>query len=148
MTGWRLGYAACPEFEIIKKMDILQQQSISNPVTFAQYGAIASFTDEAKLEMHKMRDSFKERRDYSMKRLNEFNCTCIKPGGAFYLFPYFEGQNDVDLANSMLEAGVGTVPGSPFGTQGRSCIRISYGNADIETLGTAFDRMSSVKGII
>jgi aspartate aminotransferase len=148
MTGWRLGYAACQEFDIIDKMNILQQQSVSNPVTFAQYGALACFTDEAQQAAADMRDAFKERRDYAMKRIEEFNCTCLKPGGAFYIFPYFEGQNDVELADALLDVGVGTVPGSPFGTHGRGCIRLSYGNADVKTLGEAFDRMSKVKGII
>ncbi len=148
MTGWRLGYAACPEFEVIEKMNILQQQSVSNPVTFAQYGALACFTDEAREAASRMRDEFRKRRDYSMKRIKDFNCTCLKPGGAFYIFPYFEGQDDVELADSLLEAGVGTVPGSPFGTQGRGCIRISYGNADVRILKEAFDRMATVKGLV
>jgi aspartate aminotransferase len=147
MTGWRLGYAACPDFEVIEKMNILQQQSVSNPVTFAQYGALACFTDEAREAANNMREEFRKRRDYSMKRIGEFDCTCQTPGGAFYMFPHFKGQNDVELADALLEAGVGTVPGSPFGTQGRGCIRMSYGNADIKTLGEAFDRMSGVKGM-
>jgi len=147
MTGWRLGYAACPEFEVIEKMNILQQQSVSNPVTFAQYGALACFTDEAKEAARMMREEFQKRRDYSMKRIKEFNCTCLKPEGAFYIFPYFEGHDDVALADALLGAGVGTVPGSPFGTQGRGCIRMSYGNADTKTLGKAFDRMATVKGL-
>lgn len=148
MTGWRLGYAACPEFEVIQKMNILQQQSVSNPVPFAQYGALASFTEEAKQAQKEMVAEFRARRDYSMKRIKEFDCTCVAPKGAFYLFPCFEGQDDVQLADALLEAGVGTVPGSPFGTQGRGCIRLSYGNADIEALGEAFDRMATVKGIV
>lgn len=147
MTGWRLGYAACPEFDVIDKMNVLQQQSVSNPVTFAQYGALGCFTEEAEDAMRKMGAEFKTRRDYAMERISEFDCTCEKPGGAFYIFPYFEGEDDVKLADALLEAGVGTVPGSPFGTAGRGCIRLSYGNADVKTLSTAFDRMGTVKGI-
>ena len=81
-------------------------------------------------------------------RIEEFNCTCLKPGGAFYIFPYFEGQNDVELADALLDAGVGTVPGSPFGTNGRGCIRLSYGSGDVKTLEEAFNRMATVKGIV
>ncbi len=147
MTGWRLGYAACPEFDVIQKMNVLQQQSVSNPVTFAQYGALACFSGEAQEAMKSMVAEFKKRRDYSMERIKEFDCTCQEPGGAFYIFPYFEGKDDVKLADSLIEAGVGTVPGSPFGTQGRGCIRMSYGNADVKTLGQAFDRMATVKGL-
>lgn len=147
MTGWRLGYAACPEFDVIQKMNILQQQSVSNAVTFAQYGALACFTDEARRASRKMKGEFKKRRDYSMKRVKEFDCTCLKPGGAFYIFPHFQEQDDVKLADALLEAGVGTVPGSPFGARGRGCLRLSYGNAGLDELGEAFDRMATVKGI-
>lgn len=147
MTGWRLGYAVCPEKEVIDKMVLIQEQSISNPVTFAQYGALACFTPEAEKAAREMTEAFKKRRDYSMKRIAEFNCTCVKPGGAFYIFPFFSGWNDIKLADSLLEAGVGTVPGSPFGSRGKGCIRLSYGNADLPELEEAFNRMAKVKGL-
>lgn len=147
MTGWRLGYAACEDFDIIDKMNIIQGQSVSNPVSFAQYGALACFTLEAEKESKIMVRELLKRRDYVMERMREINAICQKPNGAFYLFPHFEGWDDVELANTLLEAGVGTVPGSPFGTNGRGCIRISYGSGDMETLGEAFDRMKSVKGL-
>jgi aspartate aminotransferase len=147
MTGWRLGYAACQEFEVINKMGIIQSQSASNPVSFAQYGALACFTPEAEAATKAMVEELEKRRDYSMKRIVEFNAVCKKPNGAFYIFPRFDGQDDVELADAFLEAGVGTVPGSPFGSNGRGCIRISYGSGSIKELGTAFDRMLTVKGV-
>jgi len=144
MTGWRLGYAACPDAQVIEKMTTIQEQSISNPVSFAQYGALACFTPEAQAAAKMMREEFRKRRDYSMKRIGEFDCTCVKPGGAFYIFPFFKNKDDIKLADDLLAAGVGTVPGSPFGSRGKGCIRLSYGNADIPTLGQAFDRMAKV----
>jgi len=147
MTGWRLGYAACPNKEIIDKMVLIQEQSISNPVTFAQYGALACFTPEAQHAAKEMTEAFKKRRDYSMERITEFDCTCVRPGGAFYIFPFFKNWDDVKLADTLLEAGVGTVPGSPFGSRGKGCIRMSYGNADIPELEEAFNRMAKVKGL-
>jgi len=147
MTGWRIGWAVCPDFEVIDKMNLIQQQSASNAVSFAQWGALAGFTPEAEAARDEMVEEMRKRRDYCMERMEEINAVCMKPNGAFYLFPYFEGQNDVDLANSLLEAGVGTVPGSPFGPKGRGCLRMSYGSAGIEDLGKAFDRMVTVKGV-
>jgi aspartate aminotransferase len=38
MTGWRIGYTAASE-DIIKKMDIIQGQSTSNPTTISQWAA-------------------------------------------------------------------------------------------------------------
>ncbi|MBN2518347.1 MAG: pyridoxal phosphate-dependent aminotransferase [Candidatus Altiarchaeota archaeon] len=147
MTGWRLGYAACEEFEIIDKMSVIQEQSVSNPVSFAQYGALACFTLEAEKDSKIMMRELQKRRDYVMERMKEINAVCKKPNGAFYIFPYFDGHDDVELANALLEAGVGTVPGSPFGTNGRGCLRISYGSGNIKVLGGAFDRMKTVKGL-
>jgi len=49
-----------------------------------------------------------------------------------YLTPDLGGTSTtMELADALIEAGVGTVPGSPFGTNGRGCLRMSYGNADI-----------------
>ncbi|MFN3265146.1 MAG: pyridoxal phosphate-dependent aminotransferase, partial [Aquificaceae bacterium] len=39
MTGWRIGYVACPE-RYAKVIADLNSQSISNATTFAQYGAL------------------------------------------------------------------------------------------------------------
>jgi len=147
MTGWRVGYVACPDFEVIRKMGIIQEQSISCATSFAQYGCLACFTDEANQEVTKMVEELKDRRDYVMERMKDLNVVCKKPAGTFYAFPYIEGIDDVELADALLEAKVGIVPGSPFGTNGRGCIRISYGSADKELLGEAFDRMMKVKGL-
>jgi aspartate aminotransferase len=141
MTGWRLGYCACADRAVIDRIDIVHQQSLSCCTSFAQYGALAAFSDEAKLATVQMREELKSRRDYVMKRISEMDVVCVKPEGAFYVFPYFNGADDLELADELLERGVGVVPGSAFGSQGRGCIRISYGSADIETLSQAFDRI-------
>ena len=146
-TGWRIGYAACPDFEVINKMNIIQGMSVSCCTSFAQYGAVQAFSAEAEKEAKKMQAEMKKRRDYAMKRVEELDAVCVKPNGAFYIFPAFNNIDGVTAANNLLEQGVATVPGSPFGTAGRNCIRISYGNVGVEKLAQAFDRMKSVKGI-
>lgn len=144
MTGWRIGYAACQSKEVIDKMVLIQEQSVSHPTTFAQYGALACFTPEAEKASREMREALKKRRDYSMGRIKEFDCVCAKPNGAFYLFPYFAGRDDIKLADELLKVGVGVIPGSPFGSRGKGCIRLSYGNSDIPELEEAFNRMAKV----
>ncbi len=88
-----------------------------------------------------MCEELKRRRDYVMKRIGEMEVVCVKPDGAFYFFPYFNGADDLELADELLEKGVGVVPGSAFGSQGRGCVRISYGSANIDLLSQAFDRI-------
>ncbi|WP_456464522.1 pyridoxal phosphate-dependent aminotransferase [Persephonella sp.] len=130
MTGWRLGWVAAPE-EYIKKLSIIQSQTISNPTSFAQYGGLAALEDKGKFPAV-MKEEFRKRRDYVV---NEFlsieGITCPVPKGAFYVFPnisaYIKGniKNDIDLTAYLLEeAKVAVVPGSAFGKEGY--IRLSY----------------------
>ncbi len=142
MTGWRLGYCACANRAVIDRIDIVHQQSLSCCTSFAQYGALAAFSEEAKKAAEKMCEELKRRRDYVMKRIGEMDVVCVKPDGAFYVFPYFNGADDLELADKLLEKGVGVVPGSAFGSQGRGCVRISYGSANLGLLSQAFDRIT------
>jgi len=74
-----------------------------------------------------------------MEKIAEVDCVCTKPAGAFYVFPYFEGVDDLKLADELLDKGLGTVPGTPFGSLGKGCIRLSYGSASNEDLAKAID---------
>jgi len=141
MTGWRLGYAACQNSEVIEKMTLVQEQSLSCCTSFAQYGALAAFTKEANEDSKKMVSDFKKRRDYCMDRLGKLDVICKRPSGAFYVFPLFRGWDDLKLADKLLENGVGVVPGSPFGSNGKGCVRISYGSGNVNILKEAFDRI-------
>ena len=74
--------------------------------------------------------------------------TCIKPEGAFYLFPYFKetaekcGFNTVDdfVKAILSEKHVALVPGSAFGYPDN--LRLSYA-VDEDTLNKAMDRLKS-----
>lgn len=139
MTGWRLGYAVCSNKDVIKLMSILQEQSVSCATSFVQYGALAAFTEDVKKDVEKMRMELKERRDYVMKRIKETDLLCIKPSGAFYVFPYVGEIDDREYADKLLSKKVAVIPGSPFGSKGKGCVRISYGGAGIDSLKKAFD---------
>jgi aspartate aminotransferase len=54
MTGWRLGYAASKNKELIDKMDLIQAQTVSCAVSFIQYGALGAYTDSVKKEVSAM----------------------------------------------------------------------------------------------
>ena len=138
MTGWRLGYCACSNKEIIEKMCLIQSQSVSCAVSFAQYGALAAFTSEAKKETEFMRKELKKRRDLLIEGIRRTGIVCSKPSGAFYVFPFL-GGDDIEYAKKLLEKGVGVIPGSPFGSSGSGCVRISYGSASEEELERAID---------
>ena len=79
-----------------------------------------------------MIDEFKVRRDFLVKELNLIkNISCVKPGGAFYVFPKILKDNfsSNKISNYLLEEKfIATVPGSSFGENGEGYLRISYAN--------------------
>ncbi|CAD2077438.1 aspartate aminotransferase [Phocicoccus schoeneichii] len=147
MTGWRVGYA-CGDSEVISAITKLQSQLVSNVSTPAQYAAVRAYDmDHTFLEEYNQ--LFKKRRDNAYQKMVELPyVTCIKPEGAFYLFPYFKetaekcGFNTVDdfVKAILSEKHVALVPGSAFGYPDN--LRLSYA-VDEDTLNEAMDRLKS-----
>ena len=69
---------------------------------------------------------FKKRRNLIVKRLNEMGYETVNAEGAFYVFPKIEDENFVQNA---AKAGVITVPGAAFGSNGKGHVRMSYANS-------------------
>ncbi|QHN49632.1 pyridoxal phosphate-dependent aminotransferase [Geobacillus stearothermophilus] len=145
MTGWRIGYAAGPK-EIIKAMTDLASHSTSNPTSIAQYAAIAAYSGPQD-PVEEMRRAFEERLHIIYDKLVQIpGFTCVKPQGAFYLFPNarkaaeMAGCRTVDefVAVLLEEAKVALVPGSGFGAPDN--VRLSYATS-LEALETAVERI-------
>jgi len=149
MTGWRIGYCAGPA-KLIGAMAKVQSQSTSNPSSIGQEAAEAALHggNECVEEMLK---AFKERHDFVVAALNALpGVTCLEGDGTFYAFADFNqaiadlGLNDdLELAERFLEAGVAIVPGSAFGTPG--CMRLSFA-VSLDTLKEAVARIGSALG--
>lgn len=131
MTGWRIGYAA-GDAEIINCMTDLASHSTSNPTSMAQYGSIAAYDVKSDF-VEKMRVAFEERLNVVYEQLIKIpGVTCVKPKGAFYLFPNVKeavklnGFDNVDdWVTKLLEVEkVALVPGSGFGAPDN--VRLSY----------------------
>lgn len=145
MTGWRIGYAA-GHATIIKAMTNLASHSTSNPTTTAQYGAIAAY-EGSQAAVEEMKQAFQHRLDVIYDKLITIpGVTCVKPQGAFYLYPNVKeaasltGYATVDdfVAGLLEEAMVAVVPGSGFGTPDN--IRLSYATS-LELLEEAVTRI-------
>lgn len=145
MTGWRIGYAA-GDSRIIKAMTDLASHSTSNPTTPAQYATIAAYAGEQKA-VEVMRSAFEERLEIIHGKLNKIpGISCIKPQGAFYLFPnakeaaLISGCKDVDEFAEVLltESNVAVVPGSGFGAP--DYMRLSYATS-LDQLEEAVSRI-------
>jgi len=148
MTGWRIGYAAGP-VEIIKAISKIQSQSTSNPSSISQAAAVEALNGTQ--DFIKTRaDSFKERRNFVVDSLNNIKgITCLKPEGAFYVFPSCKGllnkktkiKSDTEFVQKLLEqANVAVVQGSAFGLTGY--FRISYATS-MENLKKAMERIKN-----
>jgi aspartate aminotransferase len=141
MTGFRVGYIAGPQ-EIIRAVAGLQSHLTGNVCTFAQHGALAALEMNPR-QLEKWRVDMARKRDYAYRRAAEL-FDCLKPQGAFYLFPdvrrHLEnGMTSAEFAGRLLEnAGVAVVPGEVFGMAGH--IRISYGVSD-DRLASGFDKI-------
>ena len=137
MTGWRLGWAAGPK-DVIDAISRLMSHATTNPVSFAEAGALAAYEDpRAAAAIEAMRREFEQRGRGMAARLNAIDgVQCIEPTGAFYCFPdvsahYGRQIGGVNVTDSLgfarvaLEAAnVALVPGAAFGED--SCVRLSF----------------------
>lgn len=127
MTGFRIGYTAASR-DVIGALNKLQSHVTGNVCSFAQYGALAAL-GLGKEKQERWRLDLERKRDYAYGKISGL-FDCIKPQGAFYLFPDVTRQLDTgttsaDFARRLLEDfGVAVVPGEEFGMPGH--IRISY----------------------
>ncbi len=87
MTGWRCGWAIAPR-PVIAAMNAIQGHSTSNVSSITQKAAVAALQGPQD-SVKAMLDEYRIRRDNVWQWLTEDErFTCIKPRGAFYLFPY------------------------------------------------------------
>ena len=152
MTGWRIGYAAGPK-EIIKAMAKIQSQSTTNPSSISQAAAVEALNGNQDFIPIRAK-AFEERRDFVVNSLNSIDgINCLKPDGAFYVFPSCKDligkkdingkkiENDSDFVQSLLENnGIAVVQGSAFGLEGY--FRISYATS-MENLEKALKKISN-----
>jgi len=141
MTGFRLGYACAPAPLIEAMMKIHQYAMLCAPIT-SQAAALEALQN-GEAAMIKMRDSYHQRRDFVVGRLNEIGFDCHSPGGAFYVFPDIRktGLSSKDFAMRLLEnENVAAVPGDAFGSAGEGFLRCCYATS-FEELKMAMNRI-------
>jgi aspartate aminotransferase len=134
MTGWRLGYAAGPT-KVMKAIADFQSHTTSNPTAIVQdAGVVALAMPDS--EIQKMVEVFHKRRDMIVDGLNAIpGVKCLKPAGAFYVFPNVKGlfkpgrSNSMELSDFLLDkAKVALTPGIAFGAEGY--MRLSYATSE------------------
>jgi len=145
MTGWRIGYMAGDE-TIIKQVEMVQSQSVSNPTSIAQWAAVEAIMGDQSF-INEMLQAFTRRKEMIVKGLNDINgVECHNPDGAFYVFPNvkkiyqcngfkhiidnYKGDSLSSKLSSYLleEARVAVVPGVAFGSDNN--VRLSFATSD------------------
>lgn len=142
MTGWRFGYLATPNKELIGAMNKLQSQSTSNINSITQKAAIPALLGEVDEEIDNMRKAFEARASEAVTLFNEIDgISVLKPQGAFYLFVNIKDVSNDSIAfckKLLQETGVAVVPGIGFGAEGY--FRFSFAT-DITTIREGIRRI-------
>jgi aspartate aminotransferase len=147
MTGWRCGWAVGPK-EVIAQCNVIQGHSTSNINSITQKAAIAALTGPQD-GVTMMLNEYRKRRDAVHGWLTaDPRFVCVKPGGAFYLFPYVADllsptgiRSTSELAEALLkDVGVAITPGEGFDAPG--FFRLSYATS-IERLKEGCDRINA-----
>jgi aspartate aminotransferase len=143
MTGFRIGYVAGPE-AVVRGLLKFQSHLSGNVCTFAQHGAVAALKMDQSLVQQRC-TVLKQRRDLAYALAQDL-FGCIKPQGAFYLFPNVRQylrthETSEDLAMRLLQkAGVAVVPGEAFHQPGH--LRISFAASEAD-LYAGFERIKN-----
>jgi aspartate aminotransferase len=132
MTGWRCGWTIASK-ELTSAFNIIQGQTTSNITSITQKAALTALT-ESQDSVKAMLSEYRQRRDHIHAWLTANpGITCVKPSGAFYLFPNISGllstengvRTSADFAQALIEKEhVAVTPGEAFDAPGY--LRISY----------------------
>ena len=143
MTGWRVGWMIGPP-DVVAAGASLQSHATSNVANVSQRAALAAVTGGLD-DVVRMREAFDRRRLRMFELLATIpGVECLRPEGAFYAFPSFEGvlgrevagrrvDTTLELAEVVLEeAKVATVPGEAFASPGYLRLSFALGDDDLE----------------
>jgi aspartate aminotransferase len=147
MTGWRLGYGIMPApmAQVVAK---LQTNATSCTATFSQYAGVAALRGDQS-SVDSMVREFERRRNRIVEGLRTVRgIECVRPKGAFYVFPNITGTgfSSRALADRLLEeSGVACLAGTAFGEFGEGHLRFSYATS-MENIEEALQRIRGLLG--
>ncbi len=145
MTGWRLGYGVM-EPKLAQHVARLGTNNHSCTASLVQFAGLEALTGPQD-SVDRMLAEFRRRRDVIVDGLNKIpGFRCLKPHGAFYVFPNIQGTGlkSKELATNLLEkGGVAALSGTAFGKHGEGYLRFSYANS-VEQIQIALGRISEL----
>ena len=145
MTGWRLGWAACKDPELINAIQVLHGFTTVCTSTITQKASLLAWTDEAEAAKQHARDVYRKRGEFLVDLFaTELGLKSTSPEGAFYtMLDVRSLGDDIEIAEKFLQNRVVTVPGVAFGDEAKGFLRISFCNTE-ERMAEGVRRMKEV----
>jgi aminotransferase len=128
MTGWRVGWVASSQTEVVKACLTLHGFLTVCTSTISQKASLLGWTDEAENAKAEARAIYKKRGEFLIDLLqNELGLRGTSPEGAFYtMVDVRELGDDLEIAEKFLANRVITVPGIAFGSEAKGFLRVSF----------------------
>lgn len=128
MTGWRVGWAASSQTDVIKATLTLHGFLTVCTSTISQKASLLGWTEEAEKAKAEAREIYKRRGEFLIDILQkEIGLRGTHPEGAFYtMLDVRELGDDLEIAEKFLQNRVITVPGIAFGDEAKGFLRVSF----------------------
>jgi aspartate aminotransferase len=148
MTGWRMGWAACSQPEIIEAIQILHGFTTVCASTITQKASLLGWSPEAEAAKQYAREVYKARGEFLVDLFEkEMGLHATSPEGAFYtMLDVRSLGDDIEVAEKCLQNRVVTVPGVAFGQEAKGFLRISFCNTE-EKMAEGVKRMKEALGL-
>jgi aspartate/methionine/tyrosine aminotransferase len=132
MTGWRLGWAACKDPELINAIQVLHGFTTVCTSTISQKAALLGWSEEAENSKAEARRVYRRRGEFLVDLFQkELSLRSTSPEGAFYtMLDVRSLGDDIEVAEKFLQNRVVTVPGVAFGSEAKGFLRISFCNSE------------------
>ncbi len=132
MTGWRLGWAASKDAQIMNAIQVLHGFTTVCATAIVQKASLLAWTDEAEAAKQHAREVYARRGKFLVDLFKaEMGLTATSPEGAFYtMLDVRSLGDDIEVAEKCLQNRVVTVPGVAFGNEAKGFLRISFCNTE------------------
>ena len=147
MTGWRVGWLASSQTDVVKAALTLHGFLTVCTSTISQKASLLGWTDEAENAKREAREIYKRRGTFLVDILQkELGLRGTSPEGAFYtMVDVREIGDDIEIAEKFLQNRVITVPGIAFGSEAKGFLRVSFCNSE-EKMAEGVRRMKEALG--
>ncbi len=132
MTGWRVGWVASTQTEVVKAALTIHGFLTVCTSTISQKASLLGWTEEAEKAKAEAREIYKRRGAFLIDLLEkELGLRGTSPEGAFYtMLDVRPLGDDLEIAEKFLQNRVITVPGIAFGSEAKGFLRISFCNSE------------------